>query len=718
MYMRRESDWEKIKGAFPDDNLGSRILITTRFAQIAWWCCSDSGGLVHVMKPLNEIDSERLLLLTAFGSVDVSLPNNAKLFVDKILMKCGGVPLFISGMADCLKQQLQQQHQQQEEAEDEEHQSIYREDQVIPHLPKQIEQALASTFEDIPSELRSLSLYMSMFPNGYKFDKDRPIMKWLCEDLTDDWDEWRIVEDADAEKYFSQLVDRNVITMVASSYKSNKDQAEAFQWHVNYFMQQFLASRSAETGFAFNSSTLNLETTSAIGNGNKASIRRRLAVHHEDPCFPSPFETIDLSQTRSLAVSGAVRSIPLNRFNLVVLDLEGWNNLKYEDLLKVCRSKMFFLQYLSIRNTRISKLPDEINELCSLMMLDVRGTQIRLLPTNIVGLRSTLRTLLLGSEGMINPIEPAILLPRNVLLLSRLSTFGTIDLSRQLPRFIEALGDMEELSVVVITWSFYQCSAREYRAALLSSIKKWKRLKSLTIYCGFGCSMEFLGAVTDPPRNLEKFKVTVGRFATVPKWISKLNSLSFLQITICRQSTDDLKILRHLLKLQCLILGLDFIPEEAIMIESAGFPELQRFSVDCPVPWLIFGTGAMRKLVYLQLKLCACAVSSQASVPSGIGSLQSLAEVALCYNVRYTDSPNVKVTEKAMRAAVAEHDNQVDLFINGVQCYDVQAAGEETESAIETHSGMDAGIEDVKTVRTTTQIQKEIEIEAEARSDA
>ncbi|CAO2149644.1 unnamed protein product [Urochloa humidicola] len=602
MYMRRESDWDKIKSAFPDDNRGSRVLVTTRFASIAWLCCSHSGGLVHVMKPLNKMDSRRLLLLNAFGSVDVSLPENVKLFVDKTLMKCEGIPLLIIGMADCLKQQLQQQQQQrQEEAEDLEHQRrirIYNEE-LVPQLPKEIEQALASTFDDIPHELRSLSLYMSMFPYGYKFDKDRPVMKWLCEDLTDDWDEWRNVDDADAEKYFSQLVDTNIISLIAASYKGNQDEDEAFQWHVNHFMQQFLASKSAETGFAFTNATLNLEAASATGHGNKTRIRRRLAVHHSDPSLPSLFETIDLSQTRSLAVSGTISRIPFDKFNLVVLDLEGWENLKDDDLLLVCRSKMFFLQYLSVRNTRVSKLPDEIRELRSLMMLDLRGTQILQLPRQIVGLRSTLRALLLSSEGM---IDPAPRVPHDIQHLHMLSTLSTIDLSEQPASFVGALGAMENLRVLAITWSFHQSSDGTYCEALRSSIKKWKRLKSLTIHCGLGCSMEFLGSLLYPPTNLQKIKVTVGIFSTLPKWISMLKYLSFVQITICRQGKDDVKILSDLPKLQCLILGLDFIPEEAMVFRSVGFRELQRFSVDCPVPWLSFRTGAMRKLTYLQLK--------------------------------------------------------------------------------------------------------------------
>ena len=96
--------------------------------------------------------------------------------------------------------------------------------------------------------------------------------------------------------------------------------------------------------------------------------------------------------------------------------------------------------------------------------------------------------------------------------------------------------------------------------------------------------MEFLGSVPNPPRGLKKFKVTAGRFVVVPQWINGLEFLSFMQITVCKLGSDDLSILKDLPSLKCLLLGLEFIPREAIVIENEGFNELTRFSVDCPVP--------------------------------------------------------------------------------------------------------------------------------------
>ncbi|GJN25689.1 hypothetical protein PR202_gb13551 [Eleusine coracana subsp. coracana] len=218
------------------------------------------------------------------------------------------------------------------------------------------------------------------------------------------------------------------------------------------------------------------------------------------------------------------------------------------------------------------------------------------------------------------------------------------------------------------------------------------RLRSLTIHCGLGCSMEFLGSLSDPPKNLEKFKMTAGRFASVPKWISELYHLSFVQLTVCKQGTEQLKI-------------------------------LERFSVYCPRPWLSFSAGCMQRLTYLELKLCPCPVR-ETSVPSGIGNLQRIKEVSLCYTLLEERSPNIIMVVGAMRKAVTEHPNRIDLFINGTtQGYSAEAAEVKADSAAGTGTGTDAGNEDdiqiidaelvtaAKEIQSTTEIE-EIEIEA------
>ncbi|CAL4983444.1 unnamed protein product [Urochloa decumbens] len=617
------SDWETIKGAFPDNNHNSRILITTRVQSIEWSCCSG-----FQMKPLNQMDSETLLLAKTFGSVDDGyLTDDEKLFCENILLRCEGIPLFIIGMADWLKEQFQQQQhlrqfQGQEEVEEQNKFAfaIHSEEGDVPRLPKHFEQALSTIFDDLPSKVRPLLMCMSMFPYGYKFEKGRLFRKWLSEGFAD-WEE--------AEYYFSQLVHGNVITAcVADNSTRSPDGTEDCQWHVNHFMQQFLTSKSADMGFVFTSTTLNLAAASATCHDKETrTMPRKLALHHPDPSIPSLLETVDLSETRSLSLSGAVSRIPLDKFvNLVVLDLEGWENLQDEDILLVCRSKLFFLEYLSIRNTRVRKLPREIKELRLVATLDVSYTQIK----------------------------TAVMVPHDIRCLHNMHTLATIDLSEYPASFIYALGDLEYLLVLAITWCFHQCTDGSYSEALLSSIPKWKCLKSLTIHCGLGCYMEFLESLSDISPHLERFKVTIGRFAGLPKWIHGLRFLSFLQITICELGIDDLRILRDLPKLQCLILG------------------------------------AMPKLIYLQLNFCACP-TRHIRVPLGITNLRRLRAVTLCYNLRYTNSPSIKMTVDSVIKEVAEHGNQIDLFINDIKHDHVQAVDEETDNATGTPCGTNAG---------------------------
>lgn len=244
-----------------------------------------------------------------------------------------------------------------------------------------------------------------------------------------------------------------------------------------------------------------------------------------------------------------------------------------------------------------------------------------------------------------------------------------LNLSEYPVSFVNALGDLDSLREITITWSSHQCNDSTYQDALQSSIQNWVHLKSLTIHCVLCSSMEFL----DPPKKLEKFKVRSGRFVTVPCWIEGLRELTFLQITICKLASHHIKILGNLLKLQCLILGLEFIPREEREIGNEGFRELTKFSIECPVPWITFKEEAMRRLGNLQLKICSGPLSRQSAVPSGIRNLGSLMVVALHYNQKWcANSSNIKMTVQAVKREVAEHCNPIDLVVNGTTVDDVQ----------------------------------------------
>jgi hypothetical protein len=128
--------------------------------------------------------------------------------------------------------------------------------------------------------------------------------------------------------------------------------------------------------------------------------------------FLKPNTICLVDRVRSVTVFGQASSTPAPRLNLTdlslvrVLDLEGWDGPVCLDGI----NNQPLLRYLSVRGTDISELLAAIWELRSLETLDVRSTKVKELPRSIVGLRTTLRTLLCGCEGMISSIETATIL--------------------------------------------------------------------------------------------------------------------------------------------------------------------------------------------------------------------------------------------------------------------------------------------------------------------
>lgn len=265
-----------MQDAFPHNKCGSRILITTRIRSVARSCCSrnkeglkgsgesgglpdywESGGLtdsgeingnkktrgsdelVHEVKPLGKVDSERLFYEAAFGASHSCPSEHFRQASDEILRRCDGIPLFIIAMADLIRK---------EQAEGENRTAAYWLEQ-IPEL-RLAEEALSPNYHDLPDELRLLALYMSTLPRDYMIDKHRLMRKWGAEGLIAP-NMWRASEEIMAEEYFSKLHDRGIMRIMGHS----SDSEEATCWQVDHFMHQFLGSISAHKNFAATSHT-------------------------------------------------------------------------------------------------------------------------------------------------------------------------------------------------------------------------------------------------------------------------------------------------------------------------------------------------------------------------------------------------------------------------------------------------------------------------------
>ncbi|CDP11689.1 unnamed protein product [Coffea canephora] len=88
-----QNAWETIKCVLPDCNTASRVVLTTRIADVASASCLASHDFVHEMKPLSYEDSWTLFCNRTFQSN--GCPSNLEEVSRKILKKCEGLPLGI-----------------------------------------------------------------------------------------------------------------------------------------------------------------------------------------------------------------------------------------------------------------------------------------------------------------------------------------------------------------------------------------------------------------------------------------------------------------------------------------------------------------------------------------------------------------------------------------------------------------------------------------------
>ena len=89
--------WEAIKLSLVENNCGSKVITTTRKFDVA-----NEAGDVYNLKPLSDDDSMKLLYTRIFGAEGKYHDKEPEDVINKIVKKCGGIPLAIMTMASLL----------------------------------------------------------------------------------------------------------------------------------------------------------------------------------------------------------------------------------------------------------------------------------------------------------------------------------------------------------------------------------------------------------------------------------------------------------------------------------------------------------------------------------------------------------------------------------------------------------------------------------------
>uniref|UniRef100_A0A8R7QX65 Disease resistance protein RPM1 n=2 Tax=Triticum urartu TaxID=4572 RepID=A0A8R7QX65_TRIUA len=642
------SAWDAIKYAFPENEFSSRIIATTRVVDVARSCSHGGNGRMYEMEALNDLHSKRLFFKRIFGS-ECCCPDMLKQVSNKILKKCGGLPLAIISIASLLANRPLVK---------DEWERVRR--SIGSALDKNrsldgMNNILSLSYNDLSPNLKTCLLYLCIYPEDYVIERDILVRRWIAEGFISE--ERGQSKQEVAENHFYELINKSMVQPVEVGYDGK---ARACQVHD--MMLELIISKSVEDNF------ISLAGHGQTDLAKHDGLIRRLSVQHIDQELASILANEDLSHVRSLTViaSSCIKQLPrLVRFEaLRVLEFQDCKNLHEYDMNGL--DKLFQLKYLSFRGTDLSKLPSGILRLYGLETLDLRDTHIEELPIGIVQLVKLQHLLTARYFDGKTKIPDGIGNMRN---LQAISGFNII---------MSSLGAVEELrNLTGLKELHIQLDGRgsqEYKRheeMFLSSLCKLGtcKLQSLWIYSPDSTPLRFLDSLSPLPYNLQMFRMTTDYYLPkMPKWIvPALTSLAYLDLNLIEVTQEDLRILGEMPALLCLKLSFKTIQKERLTVQGVAFPCLKEFYLSRwgGAIYLTFEEGALPKVEKLEVPLFV-PVAEAYGFYLGLGHLPCLRDAQV--TLRNGDDTFYKsnsAAAAAIRKEANSHPNHPRLSIRG-----------------------------------------------------
>ncbi|CDP19403.1 unnamed protein product [Coffea canephora] len=201
--------WNAIRIALPKNGYGNRVMLTTRQADVAFASCTQSQDYVFKMEFLSFEDSWTLFCNKIFkgNGCPAHLIDVAK----GILGKCEGLPLAILAISGlwALKDF-----------------SIAEWEMVRHSLGGELEgsgmldrvrKILLLSYNDLPCDLKTCLLYLSIYPEGFKIRCHRLVQLWSAEGFVGKT-EGMTMKDV-GFSYLTELVNRSLIQVTQSFYE-------------------------------------------------------------------------------------------------------------------------------------------------------------------------------------------------------------------------------------------------------------------------------------------------------------------------------------------------------------------------------------------------------------------------------------------------------------------------------------------------------------------
>lgn len=189
--------WERLKAALPDSNNASRVLITSRFHNVAR--AADCNTEPHLLACLNDDESLALLFRKALQQhiQPDNYPPNLVNVAKQLTTKCDGLPLALVVLGGMLA------------TRERNHPAWIKVYDMLDWHDgdgEKCSRVLAMSFQDLHYELKQCFLYFAAFPEDHKISAKHVTRMWIAENLVPT-DGAGTLEDQ-AEAFLEELVQR------------------------------------------------------------------------------------------------------------------------------------------------------------------------------------------------------------------------------------------------------------------------------------------------------------------------------------------------------------------------------------------------------------------------------------------------------------------------------------------------------------------------------
>ncbi|XP_037416054.1 disease resistance protein RGA5-like [Triticum dicoccoides] len=615
------SAWNIIKCAFPENNLGSRLIVTTRIKTVAEACFGHHEHILE-MKPLSEENSRKLFFDRIFCP-DGACPGQLKDVSIEILKKCGGLPLAIISISSLLASESSHQKERWKHVQN----SLGSVSGTNITL-EAMRHILNLSYKNLPHHLKTCFLYLGMFPEDSEIHMYKLVSLWISEGFVSKARGQS--REQTAISYFNELVNRSLIQPTWFDTDGS-----VITCKVHDMLLDLIWYKCAEENFITVVDNLESVTT-------QLRKPRRMLFNLDGATLPG---FVSMSQVRSFATCRSSMNIPsLAEFKYLRVFIADFYSSSADDNRKIDLTglcKLYQLRHIQIHRSDKCQLPEQIRGLQKLETFDVDGSCI---PMDIFHLPCLLDLLVPSVKR----------LPEGIGKMKSLQRLGHFDTLHTSLDSIKGLGELTNLTSLHLKTGFSEDVDMD---VLNSSLGKLCNLEFLLISSPGDSWIPEALTLSPPPPSLVKLHMMIS--SHVPNWIGELHNLQTLNLTVEKLDKDGVGILAELPALINLRLRFGRALEETIAIDGTTFAILKRFHVCCEtnMPHLTFQVGAMPKLKRLSLWW-----NQDENAPlTGIEHLLALERISVR---RSGTESEQRSAESAIRSAITMHPNHAYITID------------------------------------------------------